>query len=82
MSGQVIEARAEQVISCAGVWTEEVSDLGESFEVQSEATDVVAVRTALQEAGIDYDSAEAQFVPSMEVTVDAEGRVARGDERG
>lgn len=30
---------------------EEVNDLGESFEVLSEATDLVAVRTALQEAG-------------------------------
>ena len=38
-----------------------------------EATDLVAVRTALQEAGLDYESADAQFVPSMEVTVDAEG---------
>ena len=28
----------------------------------SEATDLVAVRTALQDAGIDYDSAEVQFV--------------------
>jgi len=48
---------------------EEVFDLGESFEVQSEATDVVAVRTALQAAGIDYDSAEVQFVASMDIPV-------------
>jgi YebC/PmpR family DNA-binding regulatory protein len=46
---------------------EEVNDLGDSFEVVSEATDLVAVRTALQAAGIDYDSAEASFVPSMNV---------------
>ena len=52
---------------------EEVNDLGESFEVISEATDLVAVRTALQTAGIDYDSAEASFVPSVEVPLDAEG---------
>jgi len=52
---------------------EEVNDLGESFEVLSEASDFVAVRTALQAAGIDYDSAEAQFVPSMEVEVDVDG---------
>ena len=38
---------------------EEVNDLGDSFEVVSEPTDLVAVRTALQDAGIDYDSAEA-----------------------
>ena len=30
---------------------EEVNDLGESFEVVCEATDLVAVRTALQDAG-------------------------------
>jgi len=49
---------------------EEVNDLGESFEVISEATDLVAVRTALQVAGLDYDSAEASFVASMSVEVD------------
>ena len=49
---------------------EEVNDLGEVFEVISEATDVVAVRTALQATGIDYDSAEATFVPSMSVPAD------------
>jgi transcriptional/translational regulatory protein YebC/TACO1 len=51
---------------------EDVNDLGDAFEVLSEATDLVAVRTSLQDAGLDYDSAEVQFVPSMEVTVDAE----------
>lgn len=52
---------------------EEVNDLGETFEVISEATDLVAVRTALQEAGIDYDSADANFVPTMQVELDEEG---------
>jgi len=52
---------------------EEVNDLGEAFEVLSEATDVVAVRTALQDASIDYDSAEAQFVPATQIEVDVEG---------
>ncbi|GHA90950.1 YebC/PmpR family DNA-binding transcriptional regulator [Streptomyces chryseus] len=52
---------------------EEVNDLGESFEVLSEATDLVAVRTALQDAGIDYDSADANFVPTMQVELDEEG---------
>ena len=36
-------------------------------------TDLVAVRTALQAAGIDYDSAEASFVPDMQVELDADG---------
>lgn len=49
---------------------EEVNDLDGVFEVLSEAGDVVAVRTALQDAGIDYDSAEATFVPSVQVPAD------------
>ena len=52
---------------------EDINDLGEAFEVVSEATDLVAVRTALQAAGLDYDSAEAAFVPSMQVELDEEG---------
>ena len=51
---------------------EEVNDLGEAFEVVSEASDLVAVRTALQAAGIDYDSAEASFLPSVTIPVDEE----------
>ena len=49
---------------------EEVNDLGEAFEVVSEAGDVVAVRTALQAAGLDYESAEATFLPSVTVALD------------
>jgi YebC/PmpR family DNA-binding regulatory protein len=51
---------------------EEVSDLGESFEVISEPTDLLAVRNALQQAGIEYDSAEAAFLPTVEVELDEE----------
>ena len=43
----------------------------------SEATDLVAVRTALQDAGIDYDSAEASFVPTMQVAARRGRRRAR-----
>ncbi|MEI7442810.1 MAG: YebC/PmpR family DNA-binding transcriptional regulator [Actinomycetes bacterium] len=52
---------------------EEVNSLGGPFEVISEATDVVRVRTALQQAGIDYESAEATFLPSVIVPLDADG---------
>ncbi|NYJ19038.1 YebC/PmpR family DNA-binding transcriptional regulator [Glaciibacter psychrotolerans] len=50
---------------------EEVVDEGETFEVFCEASDLVATRTALQDAGIDYDSADAAFVPSLKVDIDA-----------
>jgi len=52
---------------------EEVNDLGGSFEVVTEASDMVAVREALQAAGIDYESAEASFLPSVSVPLDADG---------
>ncbi|HLP22872.1 MAG TPA: YebC/PmpR family DNA-binding transcriptional regulator [Microbacteriaceae bacterium] len=51
---------------------EEVTDEGDTFEIISEPQDLVAVRSALQAAGIDYDSADAAFVPSLKVEVDAE----------
>ena len=52
---------------------EEVNDLGEAFEVLTEASDMVPARKALQAAGLDYESAEAEFVASVEVVLDAAG---------
>jgi YebC/PmpR family DNA-binding regulatory protein len=52
---------------------EEVDDLGESFEVVSEASDLLQVRRAVQGAGLDYESAESSFVPSVSVPLDEEG---------
>ena len=60
-----------EVVLDAGA--EEVNDLGESFEIVSEATDLVAVRTAVQDAGFDYESAEATFLPSVTVALDEDG---------
>ena len=52
---------------------EEVNDLGESFEVVCEATDLVKVRSAVQAAGMDYESADATLLPSVMVHLDEEG---------
>ncbi|MEY4102690.1 MAG: hypothetical protein RIR88_824 [Actinomycetota bacterium] len=51
---------------------EEIENQGGTWEIISEPQDLVAVRTALQTAGIDYDSADAEFVPNLEVEVDAD----------
>ena len=51
---------------------QEVNSLGGPTEIICEASDVVAVRTALQNAGIEYDSAESAFMPSMSIPVDAD----------
>lgn len=51
---------------------EEVEPHAQGFEVITEASDLVAVRSALQEAGLDYESADVEFVPSLKVEVDAD----------
>ncbi|MFE6844329.1 MULTISPECIES: YebC/PmpR family DNA-binding transcriptional regulator [Streptomyces] len=69
--GELSEDDVLETVLEAGA--EEVNDLGDSFEIISEATDMVAVRTALQQAGIDYDSADSNFLPTMQVELDEEG---------
>ena len=48
---------------------QEINDLGETFEIVSEASDLVEVRNALQNAKIDYDSADSSFLPTMSIPV-------------
>ena len=50
---------------------EEVIDRGGGFEVITDPSQLVEARTAVQAAGIDYDAAEAEFVPSVKIDVDA-----------
>jgi YebC/PmpR family DNA-binding regulatory protein len=61
------------LIAVLDAGAEEVNDVGEAFEVISEPGDLVAVRTALQDADIEYDSAETQFVPSVQVPLEEDG---------
>ncbi|SFT96697.1 DNA-binding regulatory protein, YebC/PmpR family [Actinopolyspora lacussalsi subsp. righensis] len=60
--GAVLEAGAE-----------EIEDLGENYEILCEPSDLVPVRKALQAEGIEYDSAEPSFLPSVNVPLDSEG---------
>ncbi|WP_053384011.1 YebC/PmpR family DNA-binding transcriptional regulator [Leucobacter celer] len=59
----VLEAGAEEVNETPN---------GEAFEVITESSELVAARTALVDAGIDYDSADAEFVPNLKVGIDAD----------
>jgi YebC/PmpR family DNA-binding regulatory protein len=52
---------------------QEVNNLGEVLEVVCEPQDLVQVRTALQSAGIEYDSADSSLVPSLLIPLDGEG---------
>ncbi|MGH8961766.1 MAG: YebC/PmpR family DNA-binding transcriptional regulator [Jatrophihabitantaceae bacterium] len=61
------------LIAVLDAGAEEVNNLGDSYEVISEATDLVPVRTALQNAGIDYESADMSFLPSVQVPLEEDG---------
>ena len=50
---------------------EDVSDLGEAFEVVSEATDLSTVRAAAADAGLEA-SADISWLPSVSVELDAD----------
>jgi YebC/PmpR family DNA-binding regulatory protein len=67
---QITEDGLLEVVLDSGA--EEVNDLGQTFEVVSSAQDLVAVRKSLQSAGIDYDSAETSFLPTISIPIDAE----------
>ena len=66
----VDEDRILEAVMETGV--EDVKSYGGGFEVITEPSELVAARTALQAAGIDYDSAEVEFVANLEITVDLE----------
>ncbi|GHD12064.1 YebC/PmpR family DNA-binding transcriptional regulator [Zhihengliuella salsuginis] len=51
---------------------DEVQEAGGSFEIVSEPTDLRAVVSALEEAGIEYENDEIEFVPSMKVELEAD----------
>ncbi|GAA3771957.1 YebC/PmpR family DNA-binding transcriptional regulator [Microbacterium kribbense] len=51
---------------------EEVEPHPDGFEVLTEAGELVSVRAALQAAGLDYESADIEFVPSLKVDIDVD----------
>jgi YebC/PmpR family DNA-binding regulatory protein len=51
---------------------EDVEDRGEALVLTTDPSDMVAVRAALQAQNIDYESADVEFVPSMQVQCDAD----------
>lgn len=66
-------ANEDSVLSAAlEAGIEDVEDRGEALVLTTDPSDMVAVRTALQAASIDYEAADVEFVPSMHVQVDAE----------
>jgi len=56
---------------------EDVADEGESFRVVSDPSVVVEVRKAVQAAGLDYESAEVQFVPQYHQAIDTKDQAEK-----
>jgi YebC/PmpR family DNA-binding regulatory protein len=54
------------------VGIEDLEDREEQFVLTTDPSNMVAVRSALQSAGLDYESADAEFISSMPVQVDLE----------
>jgi YebC/PmpR family DNA-binding regulatory protein len=51
---------------------EDVSSAGDGFVVTCDPSSMVDARAALQSAGIDYESADVEFVSSLKIDADAE----------
>jgi len=69
-SSAVDEDAILEAVMDAGV--EDVKNHGVGYEVITDPAQLVAARQALQAAGIDYDSAEAEFLPNLSIEVDLE----------
>jgi YebC/PmpR family DNA-binding regulatory protein len=69
-NGGATEDKVLESVLDAGA--EEVNDIGDSFEVVTDPSDLVKVREALQSSGIDYESADSSFLPTLSVPLDAE----------
>lgn len=61
---EILEATIEHNI-------EDVTSHGDGFVITCEASSMQAVRQALQDAGLDYESADVEFVSSLKISADA-----------
>ena len=54
------------------VGVDDIEDREDQFVITTDPTSMVEVRTALQSAGLDYESADVEFVSSLPIQVDLE----------
>lgn len=62
---KILEATIEHAV-------EDIATAGDGFVVTCEASALTAVREALQTAGLDYESADVEFVSSLKIQADKE----------
>ena len=68
-AGATEDAILEAVLD---VGIEDIDNREDQFVITTDPSSMVAVRTALQAAGIDYESADAEFVSSIPMQVDVD----------
>jgi YebC/PmpR family DNA-binding regulatory protein len=66
-------AEDDLLLAVLDAGADEVTERDDGFEIVSEASDFLAVRQALVDAGIEYDSAEPTFVAAAPVPLDLDG---------
>ncbi len=54
------------------VGVDDIEDRGDQFVITTDPSSMVEVRSALQSAGLDYESADVEFVSSMPIQVDVD----------
>lgn len=71
--GYLLVAGAEDDVMLAALegGAEDVSASGDQWEIVTEPADLPAVRSALEEAGIEIESADVSWLPSVTIPVDA-----------
>jgi YebC/PmpR family DNA-binding regulatory protein len=71
--GYLLVAGAEDDVMLAALegGAEDVSASGDQWEIVTEPADLPAVRSALEEAGIQVESADVSWLPSVTIPVDA-----------
>jgi YebC/PmpR family DNA-binding regulatory protein len=62
----------ELTLAAADAGADDVQDLGETWQVTTPPTDLHAVRTAIEEAGIAVKSSDLTMIPTTTVALDAE----------
>ncbi|MGO1885240.1 MAG: YebC/PmpR family DNA-binding transcriptional regulator [Citricoccus sp.] len=63
----------EVMLAVLDAGAEDVTQSGDVFEILCDPSDLRAVANALEEAGIEYDTDEMEFVATMKVDLDAKG---------
>jgi YebC/PmpR family DNA-binding regulatory protein len=70
-SGEVTED--DLMLAALDAGAEDISDAGDHWQITTQATDLPAVRTAVEDAGMTVESGEVTLLPTTSVPLESEG---------